>query len=77
MTRIQRFFKTILPRAWADEMERESRAWTIRCAHCGAVRSVWDAGGVRWKASGAPRRWMRCAQCGDRNWHTIDRATEK
>jgi hypothetical protein len=71
MTRLQKFFKTILPRQWADDMEAESRRWLMRCAACSHEQSVWDAGGIRWKAKGQPRRLLTCAQCHQTTWHTI------
>jgi translation initiation factor 2 beta subunit (eIF-2beta)/eIF-5 len=47
MNSTQRFFKAILPRKLAEDMEAESRSWFLRCEECGAERSVWDAGGIR------------------------------
>jgi hypothetical protein len=69
---IQRFFTAILPRSWAASMEAESRAWKLRCP-CGAEQSVWDAGGIRWKAAGKPRRWLKCSKCHDWTWHQVER----
>lgn len=71
MTGIQKFFKTILPKSWADDMETESRAWHIQCSNCKHETTVWDNGGIRWKAAGNPRRLQRCANCGQTHWHTI------
>ncbi len=70
MSSIQRFFTTILPARWAASMEAESRSWLIRCA-CGHEKSVWDSGGIRWKAGGTPRRYQLCQGCGRLSWHTI------
>jgi hypothetical protein len=72
MTFIQRFFTAVLPRSWAEDMRAESLSWMLRCT-CGFERSIWDAGGIRWKAKGRPRRLLVCPQCGQRTWHTIDR----
>jgi hypothetical protein len=66
--------QAIVPRRWADEMEAESRSWMLRCGTCGLERSVWEAGGVRWKAAGRPSRLSRCPQCGRATWHTLHRA---
>lgn len=52
-------------------MEAESRAWMVRCPHCGFERSVWDAGGIRYKAAGTSRQYRRCTSCGKRGWHKI------
>jgi hypothetical protein len=34
-------------------MRAESLRWMIRC-ECGFERSMWEVGGVRWKARGNP-----------------------
>ncbi len=70
MSSIQRFFTALLPASWARSMEADSHRWMIRC-RCGFERSVWDAGGIRWKAAGRPRRLMLCPQCGEVSWHTV------
>jgi hypothetical protein len=68
MSFVQRFFKAVLPDGMARQMEAESRSWFMRCEECNAERSVWDAGGIRWKASGNPRRRLACAGCGRNTW---------
>ncbi len=72
MSSIQSFLQKILPKKWAEDMESESRAWVARCP-CGHERSIWELGGVRWKASGNPRRLLACASCGKTTWHTIQK----
>jgi hypothetical protein len=71
MSRVQRFFVRILPRAWAASMEAESRAWIARCESCGSERSIWDHGGIRWKAAGNPRRRLMCSVCDLVAWHRM------
>jgi hypothetical protein len=70
---VQRFLRAVLPARLADDMEAESRAWIVRCEDCGEQRSVWELGGVRWKAKGTPRVLRRCPTCRDRTWHTVSR----
>jgi hypothetical protein len=70
MTSVQRFFTRIFPRAWAEDMRAESERWMVRC-DCGFERSVWEMGGIRWKASGNPRKSLRCPQCGQVSWHKV------
>ncbi|MBN2146550.1 MAG: hypothetical protein JW726_04140 [Anaerolineales bacterium] len=72
MSLIQKIFTTLLPRSLAEKMEVESREWIAECP-CGAARSIWELGGIRWGAAGNPRRLMRCSQCGQRTWHRIYR----
>jgi len=65
MSFIQTLFKRILPKAWAEDMEAESRKWMIRCNGCGYQRSVWDVGGIRWRAYSVNKQIMaRCPGCG-------------
>jgi len=75
MSWIQRFFVAVFPASWARSMEADSRRWMIRC-RCGFERSVWDIGGIRWKARGNSRNYMRCVSCGERSWHTMYRKEE-
>jgi hypothetical protein len=74
VTFIQKFFTFIFPRAWAEEMRAESEQWMLRC-DCGFERSVWEIGGIRWKASGNPRTWswLRCPRCGKFTVHTLQK----
>jgi hypothetical protein len=73
MSFCQRLLQAILPRHLAEEIEAESRSWMLRCAACGLERSVWEMGGVRWKAAGRPSRLARCPHCGRATWHTLER----
>jgi hypothetical protein len=71
MTFIQRLFTSVVPRSWAASMEAESRAWMAHCPDCGIERSVWDMGGIRWKAAGNPRRLLKCLKCQRSTWHQL------
>ena len=70
MSKVQNFFKAILPGSWAKSMEAESRRWIVRCNDCGFEKSVWDMGGVRWKAAGNPSNKIFCRNCKKVTWHT-------
>jgi hypothetical protein len=70
MNFVQKLFTAILPRTWAESMEAESRTWMIQCP-CGHEVSVWEAGGIRYKAAGNPRQLRRCPECGQRTRHRI------
>lgn len=72
MSFVQRLVADLVPRSWA--MEAESRAWMARCEECGTERSIWDLGGIRWKAAGSPRRRLACPKCGRTSWHLIHRS---
>jgi hypothetical protein len=74
MPSAQKLFQKILPSRWAADMEAESQQWLARCT-CGYEASIWDRGGIRWKAAGEPRRRLVCPHCGQTTWHTIYRKT--
>jgi hypothetical protein len=69
MSWIQSFFTTIFPKSWAESMERDSRAWYMKCLKCNFERSYWDMGGIRWKAKGDQRNYQHCSNCQERSWH--------
>lgn len=72
MSMIQKLFTRLLPFSWAQSMEAESREWKVRC-NCGHQRSIWELGGIRWKATGNPRSLMKCRACGKTGWHKVVR----
>ncbi len=73
MSLIQKVVKVLLPTRWVAAIEAKSRQWVMRCV-CGHEISIWDAGGIRFKAAGKPRRWARCPRCGF-TWHRIEKRT--
>jgi hypothetical protein len=75
MSFTQRLFTRLFPRA-AESMRAHSLSWMVQCARCGFERSIWDMGGIRWKAVGNQRIYQRCVQCGRRNWHKCYRKSE-
>ena len=68
----QRFFTAILPKKWAADMEAQSRLWIVRCP-CGEGKSMWELGGIRWRAAGQPRMLKKCPRCGKRTWHKVSK----
>ena len=73
LSRTQRLISKLAPRSWTASMEAASRAWMVRCRACGFERSIWELGGIRWKATGSKVTWGKCPNCGKRGWHTIYR----
>jgi ribosomal protein S27E len=57
----------------AAAMEAESRTSMVRCRKCGNERSIWDMGGLRYKARGRPRRLIRCTNCRRLRWAEVYR----
>ena len=63
----------LMPRGWRASAEAATRAWQVTCPSCGAADSLWNLGGLRWKASGSKSWLRRCGACGKTGWHTITR----
>jgi hypothetical protein len=51
--------------------EAESRQWIATCPHCGKQTSIWDLGGLRYKASGSPLKGFTCRQCSKFGMHPV------
>lgn len=65
MNGLQRFFFRLLPPHLAEQMRDESERWTLRCDGCGGSKSLWEVGGIRWRATPDPKRTIvRCRRCG-------------
>lgn len=71
MTILQRFILAFIPARHRAEAEAETRAWHYTCEACGHARSVWDLGGIRWKATGQSVTRTRCPACGTTGFHTL------
>lgn len=57
---------------FAHAMEAESRQWMMRCKE-GHEISVWEAGGIRYKAYGKKWTYTWCPGCGRFRWIKIYR----
>jgi hypothetical protein len=71
----QKFLASALPKNMSEEMEKESRSWMVQCSNCKYERSVWEMGGIRWKAAGNPRVYRRCINCDTKSWHMVYKRT--
>ncbi len=60
---IRKMLRLLTSRKTFAKIETESRSWFWRCELCGHEFSVWDMGGIRYKASGNPKRLVRCPSC--------------
>ena len=64
MTAVQELLVRLLPPQLAVRMRRASESWMIRCCTCGARKSVWEVGGVRWGAASVGKRMLAaCSRC--------------
>jgi hypothetical protein len=62
MSAFQWLTKQFVPAQTYAAMEAESRQWVMECP-CGHVTSIWEMGGVRYRAAGEPVRAGWCAGC--------------
>lgn len=76
MSRAQRFLTRFGGPELAAAMEAHSRAWLVQCPNCGHERSIWELGGIRYKAAGNPRMRLRCPKCGQAGWHKVYKAAD-
>jgi predicted RNA-binding Zn-ribbon protein involved in translation (DUF1610 family) len=76
MSRSQRILTGLAGPGTAAAMEAHSRAWLVRCPNCGHSRSIWELGGIRYKAAGAPRMRLHCPNCGQNGWHQVARSSD-
>ncbi len=58
-----------------DGVEAESRMWMFTC-DCGEAWSIWDAGGVRYKAAGEPMKLSECPGCGTRKMRKLQKRVD-
>ena len=70
MSAIQKFFLKILPKAMGEDIRRDSMRWIVKCP-CGFGRSIWEMGGIRWKASGERKALLKCPECGEKSLHSV------
>ena len=69
MSFIQKLVLSLFPKRAAD-MEADSKRWVLTCPNCSNVQSVWEIGGVRYKAV-SKGKWtgIRCLKC--KQWHMM------
>ena len=76
---LQRLILALVPAATARDMEAHSRAWKLVCSACDGRTSVWDVGGIRWKATRGSKTftWIRCSACGQRTRHRLEHESDR
>jgi hypothetical protein len=72
----QRFFTRWVDADTAAAMEAHSRAWLVQCPNCSLDRSIWEIGGIRYKAAGQPRLRLSCPRCAESGWHKVYKAAD-
>ena len=69
----QRVILAFVSPATAAAMETDSRAWKLHCLKCAHAVSIWDLGGIRYRAYGNSRMLRRCRNCGRISWQQLRR----
>jgi DNA-directed RNA polymerase subunit RPC12/RpoP len=69
------FLAFILPARAFAAVKAGTKQWLIECP-CGHKQDYWDAGGVRYKGAGEPRRLGYCPSCGRNRMRKVRRKTE-
>lgn len=70
---LRNLFLRFMPAKSRAAAEAESRQWQATCPQCGKKTSIWDLGGIRYKAAGKPLKGFRCAGCGKFGMHRVAR----
>ncbi len=74
MSRTQRLFTRLVDAPTAAAIEAHSRAWLVRCLNCSHARSIWEVGGIRYKATGTSLTRLNCPSCGKTGAHRLEKA---
>jgi hypothetical protein len=70
-----RFLRFILPAKAFAAVKAGTKSWLVEC-QCGHKHDYWDAGGVRYKAAGEPRRLCYCPACRKGTIQKVRKKTE-
>ena len=70
MSFMQRLLIGWLPKPWQADVIADSQRWRAICP-CGCDRSIWELGGIRYRAAGNPRKLLRCPQSHKLTWHQV------
>ena len=72
---IQKAIIALSSKRFAAAMEAESRQWMLRCKK-GHEISIWEAGGIRYKANGNKWTFAWCYGCRTFRWHRVYKKTK-
>lgn len=71
LSNTQKLFKMFVSDATFAAMQAESKTWKVKCARCNHKSSIWEMGGIRYKAAGNKKLYRPCPNCGERSWHSV------
>lgn len=72
MKALQSIVRYIVSDRVFEEMKAETEEWFLECLTCGFKRSVWEAGGIKYKAT--VRRKLTigiCPECNRWRWFRV------
>jgi hypothetical protein len=52
LSRAQKFIRFFTSKAMFEKMRIDSEKWKFTCKSCNATSSIWEIGGIRYKAVG-------------------------
>lgn len=62
---------SVMPKRWRAALEAESRRWQTLCPNCQHQSTIWDLGGLRYKARDDGRLGIWCPKCGKLGQHQV------
>jgi len=62
LSRAQKIIRWFTSKALFEKMEQDSKLWIFDC-ECGQTSSIWDIGGIKYKAKGYSRSLTKCPRC--------------
>jgi len=57
-----------------EAIKKESNQWKFTCDKCHKKSSIWEAGGIRYKASGEPTMRIKCPKCGQKTTSKVTKS---
>lgn len=73
LSRTQRLFTRLVDAPTFAAMEAHSRNWFVRCQRCDHRRSIWELGGIRYKAAGTSLTRLHCPTCRAGRMHRLEK----
>lgn len=70
LSTIQKIIKFFSPAPLFEKMMEDSKRYRFTCS-CGKESSIWDIGGIRYKASEKTKTGVKCPHCGKFALHKI------
>ncbi len=65
------FIMWFMSKEMKAKAEADARRWGFVCEKCGQRSSIWEIGGLRYKAIGEPISLVMCPKCGHKGMHKI------